>query len=74
MLDGTIMDSKNTKCYAKYANDAEGFSKTKYKNNAKISLDENNKVCIVALRNIKIGEEVFCGYGKKYWLNFKSKV
>jgi len=70
MLDGKIMDSRLTSCFAKYANDAEGLSKSRFKNNAKIALDENDEVCLVALRNIKVDEEIFCGYGKKYWLNF----
>jgi SET domain-containing protein len=67
MLDGSIMDSMHVECFAKYANDAEGFSKSKFKNCAKISLDEDDNVCIIATRNIKMGEEIFCGYGKKYW-------
>ncbi|MSQ78213.1 MAG: SET domain-containing protein [Flavobacteriaceae bacterium] len=68
MLDGTIMDSVHTHCFAKYANDATGFSaKTIFKNNAKIGLDEDNSVCIIATRNIIAGEEIFCSYGKKYW-------
>jgi SET domain-containing protein len=72
MLDGSIMDSMHIKCFAKYANDHEGFMKTGIKNNAKISLDENNNVCLVALRPIKINEEIFCGYGKAYWKNFRN--
>ncbi len=67
LLDGSIMDSMKLKCFAKYANDAEAYANSKFKNNAKISLDDNNKVCIVATRNIKTGEELFCSYGKKYW-------
>lgn len=67
MIDGSIMDSMHTKCFAKYANDAEGFSKSKFKNSSKISLDEDDNVCIIATKNIKIGEEIFCGYGKAYW-------
>ena len=66
-LDGTIMDSINVPCYAKYANDAEGYSRSDFKNNAKITLDEDDHVCLVATRDISIGEEVFCGYGKEYW-------
>ncbi|MES2566758.1 MAG: SET domain-containing protein [Bacteroidota bacterium] len=72
MLDGTIMDSKNVNCFAKYANDSEGFKITKWKNNSKIALDENNKVCLVATKDIKSSEEIFCGYGKAYWKNFKK--
>jgi hypothetical protein len=69
--DGTTLDSMKVKCFAKYANDALGFVKTKYKINSKITLDENGSVCIVAKKNILVGEEIFCSYGNKYWGNFK---
>jgi hypothetical protein len=74
MLDGTIMDSMQTHCFAKYANDSEGFKRTGFKNNSKISIDEDNKVCLIATRNIKKSEEIFCGYGKAYWKNFKTHL
>lgn len=67
LLDDTIMDSMYTDCYAKYANDAEGLAGSNFKNNAKITLDDDDNVCIKALKNIKSGDEVFCGYGKAYW-------
>ncbi len=67
MPDGTIMDSMKTTCFAKYANDAEGFRKSAYRNSGKIALDDEENVCIIALRNIRQGEEIFCGYGKTYW-------
>ena len=67
MLDGTIMDSMQTACYAKYANDANGFSKSNFTNNAKIIIDENGDVCIVATKHIKMNTEIFCSYGKAYW-------
>ena len=67
MIDGTIMDSKNTECFAKYANDAEAFQKSLYKNNAKLTLDDDNNVCLIATKNIKSCTEIFCSYGKKYW-------
>ena len=66
--DGTILDSMNVNCFAKYVNDAMGSVKTTRKNNSKITLDEDGKVCIVANRKILVGEEIFCGYGNKYWL------
>jgi SET domain-containing protein len=56
-----------TGCYAKYANDAEGLSSSNFKNNAKITLDDDNNVCIKASKKIKAGEEIFCSYGKRYW-------
>lgn len=67
LLNGTILDCKNTDCFAKYANDAKGFSKSDFKNNAKITLDENGNVCLIAIKKIKSGEEIFCDYGKRYW-------
>ena len=67
MLDGSIMDSMNIKCFAKYANDAAGLTNSSFKNNAKITLDENDNVCIRAIKNIKANEELFCSYGKRYW-------
>lgn len=67
LLDGSIMDSGNVECFAKYANDAEGLVPSKFKNNARIALDLNGNVCIEALRNIKANEELFCSYGKSYW-------
>ena len=71
LLDGTIMDSMSVKCFAKYANDATGFSKSDFKNNAKISLDETGNVCLIATRKIKQEEEIFCSYGRKYWQKHK---
>ncbi len=67
LLNGKIMDSMHTECFAKYANDANGNSKSNFKNNAFISLDENDRPCIVASRTIKKGEEIFCSYGEHYW-------
>ena len=67
LLDGTILDSNTVDCFAKYANDSNGFMKSKYKNNSKISLDEANNICLIATKNIKSNEEIFCSYGKRYW-------
>lgn len=67
LLDGTILDSNTVDCFAKYANDSNGFIKSKYKNNSKITLDDANNVCLVATKNIKSNEEIFCSYGKRYW-------
>ncbi len=68
LVNGKIMDSMHTECYAKYANDANGISKSLFKNNSFISLDEKDRPCIVASCAIKIGEEIFCNYGDYYWV------
>lgn len=73
MLDGSILDSKNTTCFAKYANDSQGLTKTKYPYNAEITLSDEEEVCLVATKKIKSGEEIFCSYGKAYWKKFKQK-
>jgi hypothetical protein len=59
MLDGSIMDSMKVKCFAKYANDVKGSLNSNLKNNSKIGLDEDNNVCLIAIRNIKMNEEIF---------------
>jgi SET domain-containing protein len=67
LLDGSIMDSMDTDCFAKYANDAEGISNNSFKNNAEITLDDDDNVCIKAIKAISSGQEIFCSYGKPYW-------
>lgn len=68
LLNGKIMDSMSTECFARYANDANGTTKSLFKNNSFISLDEIDRPCIVASRSIKAGEEIFCSYGDNYWV------
>jgi len=67
MLDGSILDAMHSECFAKYANDAEAFSKLEFKNNSKITLDDEDNVCLIATKTIKSGGEIFCSYGAKYW-------
>jgi len=67
LLEGSIMDSMNVMCFAKYANDTKGSANSNFKNNAIITMDDNDRVCIKAIRNIKAKEEIFCGYGARYW-------
>lgn len=67
LLDGSIMDSKYSRCFAKFANDAVGFSKSEFKNNSKIAFDDDRNICLVATKNIKSENEIFCSYGKRYW-------
>lgn len=69
LINGSILDCMHTDCFAKYANDAVGISKSNFKNNAKITLDENENVCLIAIKKIKSGDEIFCDYGKRYWKN-----
>lgn len=67
LLNGGIMDSMHTPCFAKYANDAKGLLGSQFKNNSIITLDEDDNICIQASKFIKAGEEIFCSYGKAYW-------
>jgi uncharacterized protein len=67
LWDGRILDSNQVECWAKYANDAKGPNARAFKNNVHITFNENNEVCLTALRNIKAYEELFCAYGDAYW-------
>lgn len=71
-IEGGILDSMHTECFAKYANDAKGITSSNFKNNAIISLDENKKICIIATKKIKQGEEIFCSYGTPYWSKYQK--
>jgi SET domain-containing protein len=72
--DETIMDSMKVPGLAKYANDAVGLGDTGFKNNALITFDDDDNVCLTAMRKIKAGDEIFTAYGKEYWDNFKEKL
>jgi len=74
MLDGTIMDSMNVKCFAKYANDVVGLVKTKFIINAIITIDDDENVCLVTTRDIQKDEEIFCSYGNNYWENYRKQI
>lgn len=72
LLDGSTMDSMHTECFAKYANDVEGPGNSRLRNNAVITLSDEDEPCLVATRTIKAGAEVFASYGKAYWAARKS--
>lgn len=69
------IDAYNTPQYkARYANDAEGLIKSKkFKNNAEYQII-NDKVYIVATRDIRAGEEIFVRYSKEYWEAVKYNI
>lgn len=70
---GETLDCKRTECFAKFANDAEGIP-SEFKNNSIITMDDDNNVVLVATRDINSNEEIFTGYGKKYWEKNKYRV
>lgn len=65
--DGTVLDAMPVAGFAKFANDALGGPDLDLRNNAVIALDDSGRVCLRATRRIPAGEEVMCGYGKRYW-------
>jgi uncharacterized protein len=66
LLNGGILDCAYTDGFAKYANDC---SINGLKNNAKITISDEGEVCLVATKKILANNEIFCGYGKRYWEN-----
>ncbi len=65
--NGTTLDAMGVEGFAKFANDAQGSASTALRNNAVIALDDGDRVCLRTTRRIRVGEEVLCGYGKRYW-------
>lgn len=63
--DGLILDCGQKMCPMGYANDAYGLKRVG-KNNSYFIQDEL-RVFVVALRDIKAGEEIFVSYGRAYW-------
>jgi hypothetical protein len=62
------VDAYHTPQYkARYANDAAGLTRVKgLKNNSHYEIHDE-KCFIVAARDIKAGEEIFCDYTRDYW-------
>ena len=55
------------KSYARYVNDARGFSRIKGLRNNCEYVVEGNRCYIHSIRKIKKGEELLVPYGKAYW-------
>ncbi len=74
LSSGLILDSYESDCYARYANDAEGFTKIDgFKNNAIIIEGEDQVSAYLQAKNdIPKGSEIFTAYGKSYWVSFKK--
>ena len=63
----TVIDGRESKCLARYINDARGFTKTiGLKNNTEF-VTEGRRCFIEATRAIAKGDELFVGYGRDYW-------
>ncbi len=59
--------SKNTKALARYANDARGLQRPKgFRNNSQY-INDDGKIYIQAIRDLKPGDEILVSYGKEYW-------
>ena len=73
LSSGLILDSFESDCFAKYANDAEGIIQVeRFKNNAKITEGEDKiSAYHEALIDIPAGSEIFTSYGTSYWEGFK---
>ena len=67
LMDGSTLDSMHSECFAKYANDVEGTGSSRKRNNAVITLDDTDRPCVMAMRSIPAGAEVYVDYGAAYW-------
>ena len=69
------IDAFHTPQYkARYANDANGFTRIKgLKNNTQYEIT-GDKCFVVAIRDIKAGEEIFTDYTKDYWDSMRYNI
>lgn len=74
LSSGLLLDSYESNCFARYANDAEGFNKIEgLRNNARIvEGDDKISAYLEATEDIPEGSEIFTGYGAAYWKGFKQ--
>lgn len=69
------IDAYNTPQYkARYANDAMGIVRIKGVRNNSYYETEGDKCFIVASRDIKAGEEIYCDYTRDYWKVIKHNI
>jgi uncharacterized protein len=71
LVDGNTLDSMHSDCFARYANDVEGPATSPLRNNAVITMDDSGRPCVMAMRRIPAGGEVYVDYGKAYWTKRK---
>jgi hypothetical protein len=62
------------KALARYANDANGFTKIKGLRNNCVYIIEGLRVFVEAVRDIPAGSEIFVDYGKEYWKIMKENI
>ena len=72
LSNGKVLDVYHSKCFARVANDAEGFQKSEWENNSELMEDDYGRMYLVATRDIYPGEEVFTAYGEDYWNHFRN--
>jgi|ERR1035437_1776920 SET domain-containing protein len=75
LSSGEILDTYGFDCFAMFANDAEGYQKTKeFSNNSEIEESEDGRtITLVATKDISEGSEIFADYGKEYWDAYKTR-
>jgi|688.fasta_scaffold216779_5 hypothetical protein len=66
------LDVEPSDCLAKYANDAVGLKKTKgLKNKSKI-VWHDDRLFLMATKDINREDEVYVSYGKQYWKEYSN--
>jgi len=64
---GHVINAKQSRAKARYANDATGLSKVKGITNNSRYIEDGVRVFIEAKKDIPAGSEILVGYGKDYW-------
>jgi SET domain-containing protein len=70
-----VIDAQKTlSAFARYANDARGFTKIKGLKNNCVYVNEGTRAFIEAVRDIPAGSEIFVDYTQDYWKVMKENI
>ncbi len=70
-----VIDAQKTlSAFARYANDAKGFTRVKGITNNCVYVNEGKRAFIESVKNIPAGAEIFVDYTQAYWKVLKENI
>ncbi|HOZ85918.1 MAG TPA: SET domain-containing protein [Niabella sp.] len=73
--DENVIDaSKDKKSFGRYANDARGLTRIPGLKNNTVYHEDDNRVYLIAAKNILAGSEILVPYGAAYWKQIRDNI